>query len=90
MKKLLLLSVIFLSGCSTVVPVQQKFPEIPEQLTQTCKPLQTIEGTTTTLSNLMEVVAKNYATRHECAAQLEAILEWYAKQKKIFEEVNSD
>ena len=90
MKKLLLLSVIFLSACSTVVPVKQKFPDLPEELSQTCKPLQTIEGTTTTLSNLMEVVAKNYATRHESAAQLEAILEWYNKQKKIFEEVNSD
>lgn len=90
MKKLLLLSVIFLSACSTVVPVQQKFPELPEPLTQTCKPLQTIEGKTTTLSNLMEIVAKNYATRHECAAQLEAILDWYNRQKKIFEEVNSD
>jgi hypothetical protein len=53
MKKLLLLSVIFLSACSTVVPVQQKFPELPEQLTQTCKPLKTIEGTITTLSNLL-------------------------------------
>jgi len=70
--------------------VQQKFPELPEPLTQTCKPLQTIEGKTTTLSNLMEVVAKNYSTRHECAAQLEAILEWYTEQKKIFEQVNSD
>jgi uncharacterized lipoprotein len=90
MKKLLLLLIIFLSACSTVVPVKQKFPDLPEELSQTCKPLQTIEGKTTTLSNLMEVVAKNYATRHECAAQLEAILEWYNKQKKIFEEVNSD
>lgn len=90
MKKLVLLSVIFLSACSTVVPVKQTFPNLPEELSQTCKPLQTIEGTTTTLSNLMEVVAKNYATRHECAAQLEAVLEWYNKQKKIFEEVNSD
>jgi uncharacterized lipoprotein len=90
MKKLLLLSVIFLSACSTVVPVKQQFPALPEELSQTCKPLETIEGTTTTLSNLMEVVAKNYSTRHECAAQLEAVLEWYNKQKKIFEEVNSD
>ena len=90
MKKLILLSVIFLSACSTVVPVKQKFPDFPEALSQTCKPLRTIDGNTTTLSNLMEVVAQNYATRHECAAQLEAILDWYAQQKKIFDQVNSD
>ena len=90
MKKLILLSVIFLSACSTVVPVKQTFPNIPEALSQTCKPLQTIDGNTTTLSNLMEVVAKNYTTRHECAAQLEAILDWYTQQKKIFDQVNSD
>lgn len=90
MKKLILLAVIFLSACSTVVPVKQTFPDFPEALSQTCKPLQTIDGNTTTLSNLMEVVAKNYATRHECAAQVEAILDWYAQQKKIFDQVNSD
>ena len=90
MKKLILLSVIFLSACSTVVPVKQNFPDFPEALSQTCKPLELIEGTTTTLSHLMAVVAKNYATRHECAAQLEAILDWYTEQKKIFDQVNSD
>jgi hypothetical protein len=89
MKKLLLLSVIFLSACTTVVPVVQKFPELPIELSQTCKPLQTIEGETTTLSKLMETVAKNYGTRHECSAQLEAILEWYNKQKQIFDQTNS-
>jgi hypothetical protein len=51
--------------------------------------LQTIEGETTTLSKLMETVAKNYGTRHECSAQLEAILEWYNKQKQIFDQTNS-
>jgi hypothetical protein len=89
MKKLLLLSILLLTACSTVVPVTQKFPELPAELSQNCKPLQTIEGETTTLSNLMETVAKNYGTRHECAAQLEAILEWYNKQKEIFDHVNS-
>jgi hypothetical protein len=49
--------------------------------------LNLIENPTTTLSKLMETVTKNYGLRHECAAQLDAILEWYTKQKKIFDEV---
>jgi coenzyme F420-reducing hydrogenase alpha subunit len=90
MKKLLLVLAIFLSACSTVVPIKQNFPTLPEELTKTCKPLETIEGVTTTLSKLMETVARNYGTRHECALQLESLLEWYNEQKKIFDEMNSD
>lgn len=89
MKHLLIICVLLLSACSTVVPVKQSFPELPEELAKTCKPLSIIEGNTTTLSNLMETVARNYGTRHECAAQLEAIQEWYTSQKKIFDKVEN-
>lgn len=83
-----LLLVLLLAGCSTVVPIKQKFPDMPAELTQPCKPLTLIEGEKTTLSKLMETVAKNYGSRHECAAQVEATKEWYQEQKKIFDEAN--
>lgn len=87
MKKLLLILVVLLSACTTA-PVTQKMPVLPEELTKTCKPLTIIEGETTTLTELMKTVAKNYSSRHECAAQLEAVQEWYADQKKIFDKAN--
>lgn len=83
-----LLLVLLLAGCSTVVPVKQKFPDMPAELTQSCKPLTLIEGEKTTLSKLMETVAKNYGFYHECAADKAAVKEWYQEQKKIFDETN--
>ena len=86
MKKYLL--ILLLSGCSTVVPVKQEFPTIPEELIKPCKPLETIPGDTTTLSKLMETVAKNYGSRHECASQVDSIREWHQQQKKIYDSVS--
>ena len=42
MKYYSLLMVLLLTGCATVVPVQQKFPEIPEVLNEKCPALDTI------------------------------------------------
>ena len=68
MKKLILLAAVCLTGCITI-PVTQKFPNMPPELMESCKPLAIIEGETTTLSKLMDTVAKNYGTRHDCAAK---------------------
>lgn len=87
MKKLILLAAVCLTGCITV-PVTQKFPDIPPELMESCKPLAIIEGETTTLSKLMDTVAKNYNTRHECAALKDSWNTWYTEQKKIFDEAN--
>ena len=84
MKCKLILLALLVTGCSTVVPVKETFPELPETLAVPCKPLLLIEGDTTTLSKLMDTVAQNYSIYRECAVQLDAVLEWYAEQKKIF------
>lgn len=86
MKKFLL--ILLLSGCSTVVPVKQEFPTIPDELVKPCKPLETIPGETTTLSILMGTVARNYGSRHECASQVDSIREWHQKQKQIYDKVD--
>lgn len=87
MNKLATLMLVLLTGCTTV-PVKQTFPDMPPELTESCKPLSIIEGESTTLSKLMETVAKNYGSRHECAAQVESTKKWYQEQKKIFDEAN--
>lgn len=85
MKKILFISmVLMLSACTTVVPVEHKFPEVPIELKKICDELKTIEGSTTTLSQLMSTVAQNYSKYHECAAQVDAWIEWYDSQHKIY------
>ena len=85
-KSLLLL--LLLAGCGTIAPVKQQFPDMPPELSAECKQLVTIQGETTTLSKLMDTVAKNYGFYHECAADKAAIKEWYQEQKKIFDDTN--
>ena len=66
MKYLTILICMIVTGCSTVnVPITQTFPDAPTVLFQACPQLQTIDGTTTTLSKLTETVAGTYTTNYE-------------------------
>ena len=81
--KVLLLTLALLTGCTTVVPVTQKFPEAPGlQATQACPPLQKLVDNTT-LSIVAKTVVVNYTEYYQCAVKLEAWQEWYQKQKLI-------
>jgi uncharacterized protein YcfL len=86
MKKLLILSLL-LAGCSTTVPVARKFPKIPQELKEQCAPLAQIKTETTKLSEVITVVTDNYTEYHKCNAKVDMWIEWYMKQKKIFESV---
>lgn len=86
--KAILLSVLLLCGCSTVVPVTQRFPEAPGMLaTQSCAPLQKLESDPK-LSQVAKTVTHNYDEYWMCALKVEAWREWYQKQKAVFEELN--
>ena len=87
MKKLILIPLIALVGC-VGVPVERKFPGIPEGLKQGCPDLQTVAEDNTKLSELMIVVTSNYKEYHTCQIKVESWLEWYNTQKKIFEDAN--
>lgn len=89
MKYLYILLLVLLSGCTTVVPVKQTFPEAPEILFTKCPNLETIEHKKVLLSDLMRTVTKNYMKYHDCKELNEAWQQWYKDQKKIFEEINS-
>ena len=86
MKKLLVLPLFLLAGCSiTAKPVTAKFPEAPATLQEKCAKLQeATEGMT--LSEFTKVVVSNYILYHECERKVEGWQEWYSKQKKIFED----
>ena len=81
MKYLLLLLMV---GCSTTVPVTAKFPEVPERLLQKCPQLEKLENEAK-LSDITKTITNNYTTYYECAVKDDAWIEWYQKQKIIFE-----
>lgn len=83
MKVLLLSLALVLSGCTSVVPVTQTWPEAPGlQSQQPCQPLQQL-GPQTSLSEVAKTVAANYSEHYNCVLKLEAWQEWYAKQQLI-------
>jgi len=85
MKKLILLLPLLLTACIT--PDARKFPDIPPELKQACPDLQEIDPKTTKLSVVVDTVTTNYKEYHECRVKVDAWIEWYNGQKKIFESV---
>jgi hypothetical protein len=82
-----LLLTLLITGCSTTVPVVAKFPEAPQSLVTPCPELKKIEGDTVSIVDLHKTVVENYTEYYACAQKVEGWNEWYAKQKKIFDEV---
>jgi len=85
MKKLLIC--LLLAGCSTTVPVKRNFPEVPQILKKSCSELKEVKDGTVKLTEVLMVVTENYSQYHECKITVDAWIEWYDQQKKIFEEV---
>ena len=77
---------LLLAGCTTTVPIAQKFPEAPDILQQSCKPLDKVTDTAT-LSDFARTVVHNYTEYYQCSTLVEGWQEWYKNQKKIFEEL---
>jgi hypothetical protein len=87
MKKILLsLIILMLFGCSTVVPVKSKFPQVPNNILEKCPNLQKLNDESK-LSDIAKTVTINYSTYYECAVKNDAWIEWYQIQKRIYEEV---
>ena len=82
--KYLLISLLLLSGCSTIVPVTAKFPEAPKYATQRCPDLKKLDNSAK-LSDVATTVTINYSTYYECAVRNDAWIEWYEVQRNIFE-----
>ena len=75
------------TGCSTVVPVTAQFPEAPGIMAMTaCPQLQKIADDAK-LSDITKTITVNYGTYYECAVKTDAWIEWYQKQKHVFENI---
>lgn len=86
MKYIPVLALVILTGCSTLIPVAPKFPEVPAELNTKCPDLQKTPETEK-LSDVLNTVVDNYSQYHECQEYVMRWQEWYTKQKKIYEEV---
>lgn len=85
MNKIIIIALLFLTGCTTV-PVERKFPEVPETLKTVCKPLKSLSENDN-LSQIAKTISENYSLYHECAIKQESWIDWYNSQKKIFDGV---
>ena len=56
-------------------PVVKPYPEAPDGLLETPKPLVMLD-TTATLIDVSEAITTNYSLYHELSAQLEALQNW--------------
>ena len=88
MKHLSILSAIFLlTACQTTVPVKRNFPAAVDELKISCPELKEVPEGTTELSKTLDVVVQNYGQYKECQLKVDLWIDWYDKQKKIFDEV---
>ena len=76
-----------LTGCTTVVPVSAKFPDVPNRLLQKCPQLETVKEDVK-LSELTKTVSVNYSTYYSCAVTVDGWIEWYTIQRAIFDKVS--
>lgn len=82
----LLLVTILLAGCSTTVPVTQKFPQVPDNLLKQCKPLKQLDKETDLLV-LTKVVVENYTEYYICGETVNGWIAWYTKQQQLYKEL---
>lgn len=83
--KYLLLSLVLLTGCTTA-PVASKFPEVPSLLLQSCPDLKKLNDGAK-LSDVAKTVTVNYSTYYDCAVKHDSWIEWYKKNKIIYEDL---
>ena len=88
MKTMIFVVALALAGCSTTVPVKQKFPDAPPVLLEPAEQLKTLDPSDPRLSKLLETSVENMGSYHILLEKYRAWQEWYREQKKIFDSVN--
>jgi hypothetical protein len=76
-----------ISACTTV-PVGHSLPDIPKEITDRCPVLFMVADDEQKLSELLKIVGQNYTLYYECVSKQQVLVEWYAKQKKIHDDVH--
>jgi PBP1b-binding outer membrane lipoprotein LpoB len=85
MKIAIIALAVFLTACSTTVPVKQKFPDAPPVLMEKCQQLKTVAEDKGTLREFLKTVIENYSLHYQCADKVQGWQDWYQEQKRIFE-----
>ena len=81
---------VFITGCSTVVPVTMKFPHAPEPLLEKTQPLQTVPEDTKELSVIIDNANDNYSRYHILEKKYNAWQTWYNQQRIIHQQVTEE
>lgn len=84
--KYIALILLLLTGCSTTVPVTQKFPQAPDVLMQQCEQLKEV-AKEASLVDLTKVVVENYTKHYQCSVLVHGWQEWYKTQQNIYKEL---
>lgn len=87
MKKLLIVLAVFSLTACVSVPVERKFPQVPSELMTSCPDLVKLDPSTTKLSIVVDSVVTNYSQYQACDVKVDSWIEWYNKQKEIFDSV---
>jgi hypothetical protein len=85
--KYFLILTIFLSACSTTVPVKRTFPEADPFMLEPAAALTPLPPDTTELDKLIENATDNYGKYRALVHRYEMWQEWYKKQKENFDQV---
>jgi hypothetical protein len=80
-------SCLMMLGCSTTVPLSQKFPEAPQVLMEPAPVLKPLSEDQKTLADLLQNANENYGLYYELQDRYNAWQLWYKQQKQIFESV---
>ena len=86
MKYTLLLLPLLLTGCFKSIPVKMNFPDAPSEMKVACPDLRQVKENAE-MSDVLEVVASNYGTYHECKNKVDAWIEWHKQQKQISDNI---
>ena len=86
MKYTLLLLPLLLTGCFKSIPVKMNFPDAPSEMKVACPELKQVKENAE-MSDVLEVVASNYGTYHECKNKVDAWIEWHKQQKQISDNI---
>ena len=87
MKNLILIPLCaILLGCTTPVPVERNFPNVPLELLDRSEPLKRIPLDSQP-SDVFKTVIENYGMYNDLRIKYDAWQTWYRTQKDIFDKV---
>ena len=88
MRRLILASTMFLSGCfETFVPVKPpEFPVAPQILLERCPQLNKTDPDKGTLRDMLHTVIENYSLYYQCSAKTQGWQNWYNEQRRVYKE----